>query len=162
VIVLGMLAGRARSLHLQPHRLAAGRLLASRRLLFSRASAPVAAVDAGPSRRAAPSLTPPAPDSLHLLNTMTGRMDPFVPIDPDCVKWYTCGPTVYDAAHLGHARNYIGFDIVRRVLVDYFGYMLMYVMNITDIDDKIIVRTHRNHLEVRCTRHYWALLSFCF
>ena len=56
------------------------------------------------------------------------------------VKFYICGPTVYDSAHMGHARAYLSFDIVRRVLVDYFNYDVLYVMNITDIDDKIIKR----------------------
>lgn len=85
--------------------------------------------------------------TLRLLNSLTQSSDPFVPIDPRLVKWYICGPTVYDSAHVGHARNYVAFDIVRRVLIYYFGYDLLYVMNITDIDDKIILRTHRNHLE---------------
>eukprot|EP00962_Isochrysis_galbana_P057867 scaffold30428_cov125-Isochrysis_galbana.AAC.4 len=151
VLLIGMLAGRARALHLPAHRWVTRRLLApSGRVLCSRAAAPQsAAIDATPSRRSAPGLRAPASDSLRLLNTLTGKPDLFEPIDPACVKWYTCGPTVYDAAHLGHARNYVGFDIVRRVLTDYFGYMLLYVMNITDIDDKIILRTHRNHLQVR-------------
>ena len=56
------------------------------------------------------------------------------------------GPTVYDSAHVGHARNYLSFDIVRRVLEDYFGYNVLFVMNVTDVDDKIILRARRNHL----------------
>ena len=84
---------------------------------------------------------------LRLLNSLTQQTEPFVPIDPRLVKWYVCGPTVYDASHVGHARNYVAFDIVRRVLIDYFGFDVLYVMNITDIDDKIILRTHRRHLE---------------
>ena len=56
------------------------------------------------------------------------------------VQWYICGPTVYDSAHMGHARAYLSFDILRRVLEFYFGYEVLYVMNITDIDDKIIKR----------------------
>jgi cysteinyl-tRNA synthetase len=92
--------------------------------------------------------TPPeeAPDALRLLNSLTMKNEPFVPID-HVVKWYICGPTVYDSSHIGHARNYVAFDIVRRVMLDYFGFDIVYVMNITDIDDKIILRTHRNHLE---------------
>lgn len=62
------------------------------------------------------------------------------------IKWYSCGPTVYDVAHLGHARCYITFDIMRRILADYFGYQVFYVMNITDIDDKIIKRARSNYL----------------
>lgn len=53
---------------------------------------------------------------------------------------------MYDSAHVGHARNYLSFDIVRRVLEDYFGYSCLYVMNVTDVDDKIILRARRNHL----------------
>jgi cysteinyl-tRNA synthetase len=53
------------------------------------------------------------------------------------LKWYTCGPTVYDSAHLGHARTFLTFDIIRRIL-EHDGYDINYVMNITDIDDKII------------------------
>lgn len=50
---------------------------------------------------------------------------------------------------MGHARNYISFDIVRRVLEDYFGYSILYVMNVTDVDDKIIIRARRNYLLAR-------------
>lgn len=56
------------------------------------------------------------------------------------VTLYICGPTVYDSAHMGHARAYVSFDIIRRVLEDYFRLPLLYVMNVTDIDDKIIKR----------------------
>ena len=62
------------------------------------------------------------------------------------VTWYNCGPTVYDASHMGHARTYLTFDILRRVMSDYFGYEVFFVMNITDIDDKIIKRARQNHL----------------
>ena len=63
--------------------------------------------------------------------------DEFIPVSGKKVKWYICGPTVYDAAHMGHARAYITFDILRRVLEGYFGYEIVYQMNITDIDDKV-------------------------
>ena len=72
--------------------------------------------------------------------------DEFVPLSGRRVLWYSCGPTVYDASHMGHARAYITFDILRRVLSGYFNYDVVYVMNITDIDDKIIRRARRNHL----------------
>ncbi|XP_072826630.1 cysteine--tRNA ligase, cytoplasmic isoform X3 [Vicugna pacos] len=62
------------------------------------------------------------------------------------VTWYCCGPTVYDASHMGHARSYISFDILRRVLRDYFKFDVFYCMNITDVDDKIIKRARQNHL----------------
>ena len=110
-------------------------------------------------RREAPPLVPSveAECQLELLNSLTQEAEPFVPIDERLVKWYICGPTVYDSAHIGHARNYVAFDIVRRVMLDYFGFDVLYVMNITDIDDKIILRTHRNHLEAMLAVSYTHL-----
>ena len=122
----------------------------ARRGLGLRTAAQAAPLMQAPLRRAAtaPRLAdgPASADGLKLLNSLTQQVEPFVPIDPRQVKWYVCGPTVYDSAHVGHARNYVAFDIVRRVLADYFGFDILYVMNITDIDDKIVLRTHRNHL----------------
>lgn len=91
---------------------------------------------------------PPATNRpvLHVLNTLTREKVPFVPLDGNVVRWYSCGPTVYDAAHMGHARNYVTFDILRRVMASYFNYDITYVMNITDIDDKIILRARQAHL----------------
>jgi len=89
------------------------------------------------------------PTRLVLFNSYLDRKVPFVPAagpDSKQIGWYTCGPTVYDSAHVGHARNYVSFDIVRRVLEDYFGYNITFVMNVTDVDDKIILRARRNHL----------------
>ena len=77
---------------------------------------------------------------LHLYNSLTRRKDIFRPIEGNQIKAYVCGPTVYDSAHMGHARAYLSLDIVRRVLSQYFNYDVTYVMNITDIDDKIIKR----------------------
>ena len=45
-----------------------------------------------------------------------------MPVNADEVTWYTCGPTVYDDSHMGHARTYVSFDILRRIMTDYFGY----------------------------------------
>lgn len=59
---------------------------------------------------------------------------------------FVCGPTVYDHSHLGHARTYIAFDIIARYL-RYKGYSLFYLMNITDVDDKIIARAEESHIE---------------
>lgn len=56
------------------------------------------------------------------------------------LSWYSCGPTVYDHAHLGHARNYVCLDIIQRILTDHFGYKIVHVMGMTDVDDKIIKR----------------------
>eukprot|EP01125_Pyxidicula_operculata_P011101 TRINITY_DN3623_c0_g1_i1.p1 TRINITY_DN3623_c0_g1~~TRINITY_DN3623_c0_g1_i1.p1 ORF type:complete len:771 (-),score=274.77 TRINITY_DN3623_c0_g1_i1:155-2467(-) len=72
-------------------------------------------------------------------------LEDLVPSSGKLLRWYTCGPTVYDSSHLGHARNYLTFDILKRIVENYFGYEVFYCMNITDIDDKIILRSRRNH-----------------
>ncbi|XP_036284693.1 cysteine--tRNA ligase, cytoplasmic [Pipistrellus kuhlii] len=105
--------------------------------------------DQGRGRRAQPPWAPPAgsePCKLRLYNSLTRNKDVFVPQRGRRVTWYCCGPTVYDASHMGHARSYISFDILRRVLRDYFQFDVFYCMNITDIDDKIIRRARQNHL----------------
>lgn len=74
---------------------------------------------------------------IKLFNSLTKNKDTFdLPKDKP-IKWYTCGPTIYDEAHLGHARTFMTFDIIRRILSS-FGYNIIYQMNLTDIDDKII------------------------
>ena len=80
---------------------------------------------------------------------------PFRPVHGRKVLWYTCGPTVYDSCHMGHARAYLTFDILRRIMGDYFRYDVGYHINITDIDDKIILRARRNFLlhEFERTHH---------
>ncbi|OQE87720.1 hypothetical protein PENNAL_c0019G02863 [Penicillium nalgiovense] len=85
---------------------------------------------------------------LKVWNSLTKSKTPFVPIDPAGKKvvWYACGPTVYDDAHLGHARNYVSTDIIRRIMRDYFKFDVNFVMNITDVDDKIILRARQQHL----------------
>ncbi|XP_014255431.1 cysteine--tRNA ligase, cytoplasmic [Cimex lectularius] len=84
--------------------------------------------------------------TLKLFNSFTKRKEVFKPKEGNKIIWYSCGPTVYDASHMGHARSYMSFDILRRVLKDYFKYDVLYVMNITDIDDKIIRRARRQYL----------------
>jgi len=73
------------------------------------------------------------------------------------LTWYSCGPTVYDDAHLGHARTYVCTDIIRRILTDYFGYTVNFAMGLTDVDDKIIKKamlmkdTNTNDTTTICT-----------
>jgi cysteinyl-tRNA synthetase len=86
---------------------------------------------------------------LVVYNTFTRTKVPFRPLEGNSVRWYNCGPTVYDASHIGHARNYVTFDIIRRILEDYFNYDVTLIMNITDIDDKIILRARQAHLVER-------------
>ncbi|KAH8910068.1 hypothetical protein BR93DRAFT_943882 [Coniochaeta sp. PMI_546] len=82
---------------------------------------------------------------LKVFNSLTRSKDVFLPEKRDAVTWYTCGPTTYDDAHLGHARNYVSTDIIRRIMRDYFRLPIKFVMNITDVDDKIILRARQQH-----------------
>jgi cysteinyl-tRNA synthetase len=82
---------------------------------------------------------------LTLYNTLTRRKEPFETLEPGKVRMYCCGVTVYDYNHLGHARSYIVWDTVRRYL-QWRGYDVQFVQNFTDIDDKIIKRSHEENL----------------
>ncbi|WP_315919557.1 cysteine--tRNA ligase [Mesorhizobium sp. SP-1A] len=82
---------------------------------------------------------------LRLTNTLTRAKEDFVPIDPDNVRMYVCGPTVYDFAHIGNARPVIVFDVLFRLLRHLYGAdHVTYVRNITDVDDKINARALRD------------------
>ena len=74
---------------------------------------------------------------IQFFNTLSGKLETFKPITPGEVKLYTCGPTVYDYAHIGNFRAYIFEDLLKRYLV-FMGYKVIHVMNITDVDDKTI------------------------
>ena len=80
--------------------------------------------------------------TLRIYNTLTREKEVFEPLEPGKVRMYVCGPTVYDKAHVGHAMSALVFDIARRYL-EYLGYEVRYVMNFTDVDDKIIVRANK-------------------
>ena len=77
--------------------------------------------------------------SLRLTNSLTSRTEVFEPLEPGKATIYCCGVTVYDLCHLGHARSYINWDVLRRYLI-WRGYDVTYVQNYTDIDDKILNR----------------------
>jgi cysteinyl-tRNA synthetase len=82
---------------------------------------------------------------LRLYDTLTKEKRPFVPLDPDNVRMYVCGPTVYDFAHIGNARPVIVFDVLFRLLRHLYGEgHVTYVRNITDVDDKINDRAARD------------------
>lgn len=88
--------------------------------------------------------------SLKVYNTMTNAKEEFTSIEPNKVRMYVCGPTVYDKCHIGHARCYCAFDVIRRYL-EYSGYEVKYVENFTDVDDKIINKsfeTKRDPFEI--------------
>ncbi len=80
---------------------------------------------------------------LKIYNTYTNKKEEFKPIEPNKVRMYVCGMTVYDLCHLGHARVLVVFDMVTRYLKSQ-GYEVTYVRNVTDIDDKIIARANEN------------------
>ncbi|TIC76045.1 hypothetical protein E3Q00_00177 [Wallemia mellicola] len=84
--------------------------------------------------------------SLKVYNSLSRSKVEFIPTNGRTVTWYNCGPTVYDSSHMGHARNYLTQDIIRRILRDYFSYDVKFVMNITDVDDKIILKARHSHL----------------
>ncbi len=77
-------------------------------------------------------------------NTLSRKKEVFKPSTKEVVKMYICGPTVYDYTHLGHARTYVAFDVIKRYLT-LRGYNVFHVQNITDIDDKIIDRAKREN-----------------
>ena len=75
--------------------------------------------------------------SLKIFNTLTNAKELFTPLKPGHVRMYVCGVTVYDSAHIGHARSFFTFDIIYRYL-KFSGFNVVYVRNFTDVDDKII------------------------
>ena len=85
---------------------------------------------------------------LKLYNSLTGKKQEFVPIEPGKVKMYSCGPTVYNYFHIGNARPFIIFDTLRRYL-EYIGYEVSFVQNFTDIDDKMIKRANEEEITVK-------------
>ncbi|MBK5243486.1 MAG: cysteine--tRNA ligase [Eubacteriaceae bacterium] len=78
---------------------------------------------------------------MKLYNTITQQKETFIPIEAGKVRMYSCGPTVYNYFHIGNARPFIVFDVLRRFL-EYSGYEVTFIQNFTDVDDKIINRSH--------------------
>lgn len=83
--------------------------------------------------------------SLYIYNTLTQKKEEFKPLKNKVVNMYVCGVTPYDEVHLGHARCYVAFDVIRRYL-EYKGYTVNYIQNFTDIDDKIIKRAQEKNI----------------
>jgi cysteinyl-tRNA synthetase len=86
--------------------------------------------------------------ALHFFNTLSGAVEEFQPLEDNVVRMYACGPTVYDYGHIGNFRTFVAVDILRRFLRQ-TGYKLRHVMNITDVDDRIIENSARLGLSVR-------------
>lgn len=91
---------------------------------------------------------------LYLYNTLTRRKERFTPFRQGEVRLYTCGPTVHDFAHVGNFRTFVAQDLLRRFL-EYLGYRVLHVMNITDVDEKTIERARRKRVALEeITRRY--------
>jgi len=90
-----------------------------------------------------------------IYNTLTKTKEEFEPINPPNVSMYVCGPTVYDLFHIGNARSFIMADIIRKYLI-YKGYNVKYVMNITDIDDKIIKKSNEEKVDSKLIAEKFA------
>jgi len=84
--------------------------------------------------------------TLKIYNTLTRKKEDFNPVEKGKVKMYVCGMTVYSDAHIGHARTYFAFDVIRRYL-EYKGYKVTYIQNITDVDDKIIAAANKEGVD---------------
>ena len=96
--------------------------------------------------------------SIRFYNTINRKKVKFEPITPGTVKLYTCGPTVYDTAHIGNFRTFLFEDLLKRFLI-FKGYEVYHVMNITDVDDKTIKRANKegmtiNELTLRYTKEF--------
>src|SRR5437764_14365754 len=86
--------------------------------------------------------------ALRLYNTLPGKVEEFQPLENNQVRMYACGPTVYDYGHIGNFRTFVAVDILRRFLRQ-SGYEVRHVMNITDVDDKIIRNSARDGVTVK-------------
>jgi cysteinyl-tRNA synthetase len=86
--------------------------------------------------------------TLTLYNTAARSLQPFDPLEPGKVRVYACGPTIYDHAHIGNFRTFLFFDLVHRYL-EWSGYEVRFVMNLTDVDDKTIRGAREEGVDVR-------------
>ena len=100
---------------------------------------------------------------LRVYNTLTQTKEPFQTVTPGKVGMYVCGPTVYSQSHIGHMVGPVIFDTIKRYLV-YLGYEVTWVVNITDVDDKLIVQAQKDGTTVKAlaekvTEDYLACLK---
>src|ERR1051326_8704683 len=101
--------------------------------------------------------------ALRVYNTLSGKKEPFETVQPGKVGMYLCGPTVYKPSHVGHMVGPVIFDMVKRYLA-YCGFKVTFVVNITDVDDKLIVQAQKQNITVpelaeRVTADYVANLK---
>ena len=84
--------------------------------------------------------------TLHVTNTLTGKKEVFAPQQAPAVKMYVCGLTPYDETHIGHARAYVAYDVMKRYF-EHKGFRVQHIQNITDVDDRIIARAHERNMK---------------
>ena len=94
-------------------------------------------------------------NKIQFYNTLTREKEDFKPINPKEVRMYSCGPTVYNYPHIGNYRAYVFADILKRTLV-YNGYKVKHVMNITDIDDKTIRKSQKEHKTLKAFTEFYT------
>ena len=93
--------------------------------------------------------------SLCIYNSLSNKIEEFIPYEKGKVTMYVCGPTVYNKIHIGNARPVVFFDIVKKYLT-YLGYEVSYASNITDVDDKIIDSAIKNNQDEMSYAHHFA------
>jgi cysteinyl-tRNA synthetase len=96
---------------------------------------------------------------MKIYNTLTKKKEDFIPLHPPKVGMYVCGPTVYDYFHIGNARSFVMADMIRRYLI-YKGYDVKFVMNLTDVDDKIIRKANEEGVEASVIAERFAKAFF--
>src|SRR5450432_2215344 len=101
--------------------------------------------------------------SLRVYNTLTGQKETFDTVRPGKVRMYLCGPTVYKPPHVGHMVGPVIFDAIKRYL-QYKGYEVTWIVNITDVDDKLIDAAAKENISMldlaaRCTKQYLECLA---
>lgn len=97
--------------------------------------------------------------SIRFFNTLTRQKEPFIPIDEGKARMYTCGPTVYDFAHIGNFRAFLFEDLLKRWL-EYRGFKVTHVMNLTDVDDKTIKGSQKKQTPLRQYTEYYTKAFF--
>jgi cysteinyl-tRNA synthetase len=97
--------------------------------------------------------------TIKIYNTLTRQREELKPIEPDKIRMYMCGPTVYDYFHIGNARPFIMFDIFRRYLT-YRGYEVKFVTNLTDVDDKIIKKANEENISTTAVAEKYSKAFF--
>jgi cysteinyl-tRNA synthetase len=98
-------------------------------------------------------------ENIRFFNTLTRKKEKFIPLEKDIVKMYTCGPTVYDFAHIGNFRAFVFYDLLKKWL-KYRGFKVIHVMNITDVDDKTIKGSRKRRIPLKQYTDYYTKAFF--